>query len=57
MPVQVNPLLLQMLFYEMLNDLQYAQDELYNDELSRLMKVQSMKKRSEYRQRLQELIG
>jgi hypothetical protein len=57
MPVQVNPLLLQMLFYEMLNDLQYVQDELYNDELSRLMKVECMKKRSEYRRRLQELIG
>ena len=56
MPVQINPLTLQELFYDMLEDLEWTHNQLYGDEVSKQMNIYCMKKRMEYKERLDELI-
>jgi hypothetical protein len=56
MPVQVNPLILQQLVYDILDDLEFAQDSIYNDELSIQVKYENKKKRMEYESRLRKLL-
>lgn len=57
MPVSINPLTLQDLFYRVLNNLELAQNQLYNDELSRLMKLQCDKQRDEYLKEFKKILN
>ena len=56
MPVQVNPLILQDLFYEMLDDLEHVHNTLYNSELEKHMNMHCRNKRLEYQKRLDDLL-
>lgn len=56
MPVKVNPLTLQHLFYDILDELEYAQNCLYNDKLSQQMKNNCKKNRLKYEKRLHDLM-
>lgn len=56
MPIQVNPLTLQDLFFDMLEDLERTQNLLYDDEVSKQMNIYCMKKRMEYKRRLDKLM-
>lgn len=56
MPVQVNPLTLQHLFYDMLDDLEQAHNSLYKDEVAKQMNIHCMQKRIEYKERLDKLL-
>lgn len=56
MPIQVNPLTLQQLFFDMLEDLEHTQNSLYNDEVSIALNIHYMKKRVDYKKRLDRLM-
>ena len=56
MPVQVNPLILQDLFYEMLDDLEHVHNTLYNSELEKHTNMHYRNKRLEYQKRLDDLL-
>lgn len=56
MPVQVNPLLLQQLFFDMLDDLEATHNQLYSGEVAKQMNIYCLKKRMRYAQRFQELV-
>lgn len=56
MPVKVNPLTLQDLFYRVMADLEYAQHQLYNDDISRVMKYECEKQRREYVNKFKEIL-
>lgn len=56
MPIKVNPLALQELFFDMLEDLEQAHENLYNDELSKQLNIHYKKKRIKYQERLKDLM-
>src|SRR6185437_8300638 len=57
MPVEVNPLVLQELFFDMLTDLEQTHNSLYNDAVSKQMNIHCMKKRLDYQERLNTLLS
>jgi hypothetical protein len=56
MSVEVNPLLLQHLFYQVIDDLEYAQNQLCNDELSIQMKLHCDIQREEYINKFRKIL-
>lgn len=55
--IQVNPLMLQSLVYDMLDDLEFTQDSLYNDEASVKIKNYCQDKRQQYLDRLKKILN